>query len=403
MADRLKLSVEDYLAEVSALVAPVADAEDVPLVEAIGRTLAEPVTSRVDIPTFTNSAMDGFAVRHDTVQVGDDVPEVADVPAGSEEDPALGAGQCVRIMTGAPVPTEADTIIPRELVDELDGGIRINELPAKGRHVRHAGEDLQAGAVVLATGAVLGPHELALAASCGVPTVRVVRHPRVVVVATGDELRAPGEELQRGQLYESNRFHLGLCANRDGAEVVASVVLPDDPEEFAAGLDEAVAAGADLVVMSGGVSVGDHDVARIVLSDRAEGTFRHVHMQPGKPQGWAWWQGVPVVALPGNPLSAAVSYELFVRPLIERMLGRAPRAWVPAVVAEGWTPPARRQFIPVVVDVDAEGRRCVRPAHVRGSASHMVSVLTRADALADVPAETPGVNPGDVVMIRSLR
>ena len=200
---------------------------------------------------------------------------------------------------------------------------------------------------------------------------------------------------------------LAAAAARDGAEVLSTAVLPDDPDAFAAGLDE-LARFADPVVLSGGVSVGDYDVVRQVLAERGDAAFRHVAMQPGKPQGWARWRTpegrvVPVVALPGNPLSAAVSYELFVRPALDRFLGRPAPAWEAAVVDDAWpSHPGRRQLVPVVVEVGADGVRRVRRAHRRGSASHMVSALALADALAAVPEDVTDVRPGDVLLTRGI-
>lgn len=410
VAERGKLTVEEYLAELLALVGPITDTEAVPLADAAGRTLAMAVQARGDVPAFANSAMDGFAIRLEGITEGQVLREVGDVPAGSAEDPALGPGECVRIMTGAPLPSQADTVLQREHATELPDafgpgqpGVRVDRVPARlGLHVRHAGEDFTAGEELLFPGTVLGPHALALAAGCGVGEVRVVRRPVVAVVATGDELVAPGGELRRGQIHESNLTQLAAAIAHEGALVENAVVLPDDPGAFADGLDR-VSAGADLVVMSGGVSAGDHDVVRITLSERAGGTFRHVQMQPGRPQGWARWNGVPVIGLPGNPLSTAVSHELFVRPLLEKLLGQPERPWSTAVAAEAWnSPEGRRQFIPVVVEHDDRARQTVRPAHARGSASHMVSALSRADALAEVPAETSRVEPGTLLRIRSL-
>lgn len=405
LGERRRLSVEEYLGEVLALVAPL-EAEVLPLSGAHGRTLASPVTASGPVPAFANSAMDGFAVRHADLAAGVRLAVVADVPAGSAADPALRPGQCARIMTGAPVPTDADTIVPLELTSADAAGVRIDEVPPAGAHVRHPGEDLAAGDVVLTAGAVLEPRALSLVAAAGRPDVEAVRRPVVAVAATGDELVPPGTPLGRGQIHESNSVFLAAAARRDGADVRSARTLPDDPDAFAVALDR-LAADADLVVLSGGVSVGDHDVVRIVLG-RGESAFVHVGMQPGKPQGWGRWRTasgrvVPVVALPGNPLSAAVSYELFVRPVLERLLGRPPRPWATAVVTEGWHSPAgRRQFLPVVLGSDEAGRRTARPAHRRGSASHLVSALALADALADVAASVTEVAPGDVVPVRSL-
>ena len=407
MAERVQLSVEDYLAELLALVEPITDTDLVPLDAAAGTVLAEPITSPLPVPHFANSAMDGFAVRHDEVSVGQPLTEVGDVPAGSAADPALGAGECIRIMTGAPLPTAADTVVPRELVTDTDQGVVVHELPAKGSHVRLAGEDFEAGAELLAAGVVLNAHHLSLAASAGRGDLVVRRRPRLAVASTGDELRGPGEELARGQIYESNHIRMVSAARGHGAQIIARAVLPDDPVAFADGL-ERLCERADLVVLSGGVSVGDHDVVRDVLTDQAGGTFRHVQMQPGRPQGWAQWthisgRVVPVIGLPGNPLSTAISQEVLVRPVLAKLLGIEPPAWGTAVAAVGWRSPAgRRQFIPVGVSHDDQGRRWVEPAHRRGSLSHMVSALASADAIAEVAAEVSEVNPGDLVRVRSL-
>ncbi|HQA30927.1 MAG TPA: molybdopterin molybdotransferase MoeA, partial [Propioniciclava tarda] len=279
-------TVEQYLDEVLSLVEPLADVFMEPYTRASGLTLAEPVTSRGPVPAFTNSGMDGFAVHASDLAVGAVLREVADVAAGSSQDPAVGRGECARIMTGAPVPSACDTVIQRELVTETAGGIVINALVPPGANVRHPGEDLAVGYAVLAPGHVLDARALALVAACGRDEVAVVRRPIVNVASTGDELSPPGRNLARGQIYESNSTFLAEAARRDGAEVLRVSVLPDDPDAFAAGLD-ALAEHADLVVLSGGVSVGDYDVVRIVLAERGDAQFRAVFMQPGKPQGFA--------------------------------------------------------------------------------------------------------------------
>ena len=400
---RVLLSVEEYLAEVLALVRPLTDTERVPLAEAAGRTLAEPVLARADVPTFANSAMDGYAVRAADLVPGVTLHVAGEVLAGSAEDPVFGRCACVRIMTGAPLPSRADAVVPVEQTTPVEGGVRNDEVVDVGRHVRRAGEDVRAGDVVLEAGVRLGPRELSAAAAAGAARLVCVRRPVVGVVATGDELVAPGTELGRGQIYESNGTFLSAAVARDGGVPVVASAVRDTAEAFTAALVE-LAGRCDVIVVSGGVSVGDADVTRIVL-EAGGASFRHVRMQPGKPQGWARWgdAGVPVVAVPGNPLSAAVSYEVFVVPLLDRLHDRPTPGWSVATVVQGWSGPAgRRQVIPVFLDVDEAGRQVVRPAHRRGSASHMVTSLAAANALAAVGEDLTAVEPGDLVAVRRL-
>ena len=407
---RDRLGIEEYRDELLGLVTRITDAETVPLNRADGRTLAAPVTATAAVPVFANSAMDGFAVHEADRHRGAELRVVGVVVAGSPLDPQMGPGECVRIMTGAPLPSRAEAVVPVELIEESGGIVRIVGEPGVKNHVRAAGEDFSAGAEVLSAGLRLGPRALGVAAACGRGEVTVVRRPRVAVIATGDELRPAGAVLARGQIYESNGTFMAGQLTRMGAEVVAAPVLPDEPGSFAAGLD-AAAAGADLVVLSGGVSVGDHDVVRQVLggeigsSAAVRSRFVHVVMQPGKPQGWALWRSgereVPLVALPGNPLSTMVSCELFVEPLIDAMLGRAPRPWLRAITGRPWPAPrGRRQVVPVIVETDEAGRLVVVPAHEGISASHLVSAAARADGLALLDEPTDNVRPGDLVSFR---
>lgn len=397
------LSVEQYLAEVLALVSPLTDVDEVALREASGRVLAEPVVARASIPAFANSAMDGFAVRASDASAGAVLRVVAEVAAGSPDDPAFGAGECVRIMTGAPLPAAADAVVPVEQTTPDGDGVRIDAAPSPGQHVRGPGEDLSAGEIVLDAGVRLGARQLAAAAAAGHGRLRCVRRPWVGVVATGDELVPPGGELRRGQIFESNATFLGAAVAREGGVPLVAGTVGDTPAALAEALD-ALAARCDLIVVSGGVSVGDHDVTRIVL-EAAGAAFRHVRVQPGKPQGWARWgpRGVGVVALPGNPLSASVSFELFVAPVLRRLLDTPDAGWTTAIAGEAWASPSgRRQLVPVRLDVDAAGRQVVRPAHRRGSASHLVTSLAGADALASVPEDTTQVSAGDLLTIRRL-
>lgn len=398
------LSVQEYLGEVLALVAPISATESVPVREASGRTLAEPILARSHVPAFANSAMDGFALRAADASVGAVLAVVGNVFAGSDADPMLGRGEAVKIMTGAPLPSAADSVIPVEQVTELGTDrVRLDAEVRPGQHVRGAGEEVLAGDIVLGPGATLGARELAAAAAAGAAAVNCVRRPWVGIIATGDELVAGGQPLLRGQIYESNATFLGAAIARDGGVPLVSGTVEDTEPALTQALD-AFAARCDLIVVSGGVSVGDADMTRIVLA-AAGGQFRHVRMQPGKPQGWARWgdRDVPVLCLPGNPLSASISYELFVAAALDRLLDRPHPGWTTAISGDAWaSPKGRRQFVPVLIDVDAEGRQVVRRAHRRGSASHMVTSLVAAQALAAVDEDITDVSPGDLLNIRRL-
>lgn len=412
------LSVEQYAAELLGLVEPDHRAEEVALAAAAGRVLAAAVRSAVDLPGFDNSAMDGYAVRFaDVAAAPVRLAVVGDVPAGSAADPSVGPGACVRIMTGAPLPSFADTVVPVEDTDAGADVVEVRRAPARaGAHVRRAGDDITAGTTLAGPGAGLAPGLVGALAAAGVVGVRVRPRPVVAVCATGDELVSHGSALQRGQLYESNSLALAAALTRDGAEVRRAEPVGDRPGELAAWLDAvtappagtADAAGAgparpDLVVLTGGASVGAYDVVRDVL-ESAGGVFRHVRVQPGKPQGWARWAGVPVVSLPGNPLSAALSYEAFVRPLLDRLLGRTSPARLVAVAGVGWSSPVgRRQLLPVRLTTDPDGRLVASPAHARGSASHMVTSLATADGYAMVAEDVTEVAAGDRVEVRWLR
>jgi molybdopterin molybdotransferase len=283
--------------------------------------------------------------------------------------------------------------------------VRVDTAPARrGIYVRVAGGDISAGDQVAAAGDRLTPALLGALAAAGHTRLDVRPRPRVLVASTGDELVADGSPLARGQIHDSNSVVLAAALVRDGAEPITGPPLRDQAEELADWLDRN-ASSADLVILTGGVSVGAYDVVRDVLTAHAGGTFRHVRMQPGKPQGWGLWPGgTPVVALPGNPLSAALSYEVLVRPLLDRVLGTSPDADLVAVAATGWGSPAgRQQLLPVLLTSAPDGRLLATPAHVGGSASHLVTSLATADAIAIVAEDITEVAPGDPVPVRRLR
>lgn len=401
-------SVEEQRALVLAAAHPL-PTQTLPVSDAWGRTLREPLQARVDIPVFDNSAMDGFAVHFDDVRdASPDAPVrltvVADLPAGTSLDPTLGRGETARIMTGSPTPTDADAIVPFEDteggLDDSLGEIVVVRAPSRpGIHVRRRGEDAVVGDEILSAGRALGGLQLGAAAAAGIASVVVSPRPRVAVVSTGSELVPPGEPLAHGQIPESNSELLAGLVAEAGCDVVLRRSVPDDGDGPSAAIDEAVALGAHVVIFTGGVSAGAYEVVKNTLADTME--FARIAMQPGKPQGFGTTPGgVLLFGLPGNPVSAAVSFEVFVRPALLAFQGRSdidrPLIRVPASI--GWrTPPGRRQYLPAAIDRSDPGRWSVAPATSGGSASHLAGGLARAEAYAIVPADVDAVEAGDLV------
>ncbi|MFJ6654255.1 gephyrin-like molybdotransferase Glp [Microbacterium sp. NPDC091313] len=400
--------VEDQLARVLAAVR-VLPASSLPVTDAAGRTLAEPVRAGHDVPLFDNSAMDGFAVRAaDLGEAGEDSPValrvVADLPAGSAADPALAPGEAARIMTGSPVPASADAIVPFEdtsggLADSLDI-VHVRRAPQAGAFVRRRGADLRAGDEVVPAGVRLGAYQVAAAVASGAAEVVVARAPRVAVVSTGSELVAPGEAPGPGRIPDSNGTLLRALVAAADAAVVLVRRVGDTAGAVREVVGEAEAAGADVIVFSGGVSAGAYEPVRGAFDGGGDVEFAAVAMQPGKPQAFGVLpSGLIVFGLPGNPVSVAVSFEVFVRPALLALQGRADLHRRRAVLraGEGWrTPPGRRQYLPAVADLAAG---TVRPATAGGSSSHLAAGLARAEAIAIVPAEVDAIAAGDAVEV----
>ncbi|HWS56993.1 MAG TPA: gephyrin-like molybdotransferase Glp [Actinotalea sp.] len=407
MTDVIRTVAEHRRAAVD-LVAPVPPGT-VPLADALGLVLAVDVTSSTDLPRWDNSAMDGYAVRAaDTTEAADRpvlLRVVADLPAGSAENPAVLGGMAARIMTGAPVPHGADAIVP---VEDTDGGtavVRVLRPAPVGAHIRRAGEDLLSGDPVVDAGVVLGPRHLAALASVGRDRVQVRCRARVAVISTGTELVPPGAALRQGQIPDSNSLLLASAVRAAGAEVTSVSSVGDDPAALRRILN-GLAGTVDLVLTSGGVSMGAYEVVRQVLEGRPGMAFVRVAMQPGKPQGLGVLDGgTAILCLPGNPVSAYVSFEVFVRPVLDRLAGLDPaaRPVLRATVDDVWTPPSgRTQYMPVVISGPPTDPR-VRRAVAGGSGSHLVAGLARADGLAIVPAGTRAVRAGDHIdVLRSV-
>jgi len=300
--------------------------EDIPLSAALGRVVAENTLARDQLPLFDNSAMDGYALlARDTGEATPDRPVrlriVGAVPAGRVLDRPMRDGETARILTGAALPLGADAVIQQEMVTVDSDELLVRAAVAPRTNIRYAGEDVKRGEQLLPRGAEIGPAELALLASAGVSPVPVRRRPRVTILATGDELVPAGELLGPGQIRESNSTYLVAAVTRAGAEAIALGIARDEEADLREKLTRAQ--DADLVISSGGVSVGDYDLVKQILGEQGEMDFWRVRMRPGKPLAFGRLGSTPLLGLPGNPVSAAVTFELFARPAIRQMLGAA--------------------------------------------------------------------------------
>ncbi len=390
-------TVEEHRAAVTALL-PSMPAERVPLEQAHGRVLAADLPALVALPGFDNSAMDGYAARAaELARLPARMPVADDIPAGRTDVRPLEPGTVQRIMTGAPLPPGADVVVPVEQTDARTDVVEIRACPAAGTHLRRAGEDISAGTVALAAGTPLGAAQLGLAAAVGHRELPVARRPRVLVLSTGSELVEPGADLLPGQIYESNSALLAAAVADAGGTARRLHFVPDDVDEFLATV-RAELATADLLVTSGGVSAGAYEVVKDAFAALGTVEFVKVAMQPGGPQGAGTVDGVPVVTLPGNPVSSFVSFEVFVRPALRRALGHATpdRLRAPADLTEPLRSPAgRRQFLRGRYDGG-------QVSQVGGPGSHLVAHLARANCLVVVPEDVTELPAGasvDVVLI----
>lgn len=410
------IEVEAQLADVLAATVPL-PSDTVPLAAAHGRVIAETVTTRYALPPWTNSAMDGYAVRAaDVAAASKEMPValdvIADLPAGTSADPRILAGQAARIMTGAPVPADADAIVPVEATDGGEERVIISAPATPGVHIRRAGEDRQPGDPLVSAGSRASAEALSALASAGYGTIAVSRRPRLAVIATGSELVAPGEPLARGQIPDSNSLLISSLAVEHGAELVDVVRVSDEVSELDAAL-RSLAKRCDVIVLTGGVSMGAYDPVKELLSPDGQVHFSKVAMQPGKPQGFGrlaepWVAddelGPLVFGLPGNPVSAWVSFLVFVRPCLRALQGAStvedPRLSARAEI--DWrTPPGRRQYLPARIRTTDAGVT-VSPAAARGSGSHLVGSLADANGYAIVDASVERVYDGDVVQVVRL-
>lgn len=400
-------SVDQHLSELLEGIEAISPL-DLQLLDAHGCILAEAVVAGVDLPSFDNSSMDGYAVRVADVASASEtnpvkLPVVGDIAAGSQAAYSVQPGLSTRIMTGAPIPAGAEAVVPIEWTDQGLASVTITRAPKPGQYIRRAGEDVRSGELVLDSGTRLGPGQIGLLAAVGRDRVKVRPRPRVVIISTGSELVEPGQPTRTGQIHESNSYILTTAAREAGATVFRVGIVPDEPHKLMDAIEDQLIR-ADLVLTSGGVSVGAYDIVKEVLSRLGTVAFEQVAMQPGKPQGFGTIgpDSTPIITLPGNPVSSYVSFEVFVRPVIRRMLGVEPlgRPMVRAVCKEAMTSPeGLRQFARAWIDVE-EGRYVVKP--VGGAGSHLVGDLAQANAFVVIPedvTEIPAGGAADVMVL----
>jgi molybdopterin molybdotransferase len=397
-------TVDQHITDVLGAVQPL-PALPLPLVDAHGCTLAENVYGTAPLPGFDNSAMDGYAVRLEDVQSASEqspvtLPVLGDIAAGPEKGITIAPGFTARIMTGAPVPRGADSIVQLEWTDGGTKSVVITRAPKPGQHIRRAGEDLAAGDVVLSAGTYLGAAQIGLLAAAGKASAMCRPRPRVVIVSTGSELVDVGEPAGPGQIPDSNSHMLAAACREAGAIAYRVGLVADNPELLLGTLEDHLIR-ADMLITTGGVSVGAYDVVKEVLSRLGTVTFDKVAMQPGMPQGFGTLgsERIPIVTLPGNPVSAMVSFEVFVRPALRRMLG-AEHLLRPQITAEMTetvaSPAGRRSFLRGIVERTADGRVVARSAG--GQGSHQMAALAACNALLVVPEDVTRIDAGGRVL-----
>ncbi len=420
------IRVDEALDYILRHVAPL-DSQPVHITEALDRVLAEDVLSTLDIPPFANSAMDGYALRSgDVTAAGPDAPVtlavIGEVAAGALPDCPVQAGTAVRIMTGAPVPPGGDAVVPFEQTSEgrpggplpapcADepgrpfGSVEVYAAVRAGDNIREAGEDIRRGATVLAAGHVLRPPDIGILAALGCPQVRVVRRPRVAILATGDELVDVDQPVTPGKIHNSNEYATLSLVKRYGGVPVPLGIARDTVEALTAKLRAGLAQGVDLFLTSAGVSVGDFDMVKNVLAAEGEMHFWQVAMKPGKPLAFGTVQDVPLLGLPGNPVAAMVAFEVFARPAILKLGGHS--SWekpsVRAILDEDVRNSGRRHYMRARVRREADGYRVTtRGSDVQIQGSGILSSLVWANGLLVVPEEVTFIRAGDSVDVWML-
>lgn len=403
------MSVEQALEHILSRAVPLPE-ERVPLDTALNRVLARDVTADTDLPPFACSSMDGFAVRsEDTAAAPAHLRVVLDIPAGSAPMGSIGPGQAARIMTGAPLPPGADAVVPVEQTDaiwvpgesaSLPPHVTIAQPASAGANVRQPGEDVHAGQLVLPAGRRLRPTDIGMLAALGQANVSVARRPLVTVISTGDELLEVNEALRPGAIRDANRYMIAASVEAAGGAALRLPIARDTLESVRDVFAQALAAAPDVIVSTAGVSVGMADIVRTVLAELGEVSLWRVNVRPGKPLAFGHLRGVPFFGLPGNPVSAAVTFDVFVRPFLARLQRRSVSpALVKAITVEDVHSDGRRSYLRVKLFYQ-DGQLCARTTGTQSSGGLLSLVL--ADGLLIVPESVTFVPAGSAMDVRPL-
>ena len=400
-------SVDSYLSEIVAALTPLPP-QDLPITEAEGAVLAADATASWPLPGFDNSAMDGYAVIAADVESASaehpvTLPVDAEVAAGDTGSVSVSAGRCVKIMTGALLPAGADAVVPVEWTDDGRSEVQIRRPARPGNAIRLAGDDAEPGDLLLPAGTRLGAAQIGVLAAAGHGVVPVRRRPKLTVISTGNELTPPGSPLVPGKIWDSNSFMLAAAARQAGLDGIRNETVRDEPELVLAAI-KAAAASSDLLVTSGGVSMGgEHDVVKAALGKLGSVGFRKVAMQPGMPQGFGMIGDeprTPIFTLPGNPVSAFVSFHLYVLPAARVLQGLAAGHGGPLrarLTGPASSPDGKRSFLRGLLDRAAGS---VTP--LTGQSSHQIASLARANALIVIPEPVTSLPAGEVVEVLEL-
>ncbi len=407
-------SVEDALNHILSKIHPL-PAEVMPLTQGLGRVLADEVVSDINLPPFANSSMDGFAVRAADIQAASDAAParlrvVMDIPAGAVPQAAIQPGEAARIMTGAPVPAGADAVVPVEDTDSgwqagtdiaLQESVGIRRATQPGANIRPAGEDVAVGQVVLQAGTVLRPQDLGILAALGRAQPDVVQQPRVAIVSTGDELVDASEPLAPGKIRDVNSHTIAGLVTHYGGIPLRQPTARDTLEAVRAMFRAALDQQPDMIISTAGVSVGTYDVVRTVLDELGEVQFWRVNVRPGKPLAFGQVEGVPFFGLPGNPVSAMVTFDVFVRPALLRMQRRTDEAeTITAITGEALRSDGRRSYLRVRL-TRQNGQIIAQTTGTQSSGALMSMVL--ADGLLIIPEDVTDVPAGTALPVRLLR